>query len=422
MAVFRQIAVTLLLIAAAGCAWLYLSPAPGRFLLADDRFPSALRPLVSALSSADDEPKVGATQTRPGAGRQAPLVAVAEVQPLVTRDRLRAIGSGEALRTVAVRPDVTGIIKSLSFRSGDAVEAGAVLAELQDDAERIAVDRARIAVATAEDQLRRYETLSTTGASITSVQLEEVRRARDAAALDLQAAEVALAKRSIRAPIGGHVGLLNLEVGALVDGSTLIATVDDRSKLRILFDAPEAFASQLAVGHPVSAVPATRSGDTYQGVITALDSRLDQASRTLRAEATIDNEGDRLRPGLSFSIEIGFEGQSYLAVNPLAVQWERTGPFVWVVANEKTTKAPIAIIERNVDTVLVASDTLKAGDMVVTEGVQLLREGGTVRIRPTTGIDTLPSNQDPPTAETPAPGRQADAGAAIAAPGGASAR
>ncbi len=93
-----------------------------------------------------------------------------------------------------------------------------------------------------------------------------------------------------------------------------------------------------------------------------------------------------------------------------------------MVANEKTTKAPIAIIERNVDTFLVASDTLKAGDTVVTEGVQLLREGGTVRIRPTTGIDALPSNQDPPTAETPAPGRQADAGAAIAAPGGASAR
>lgn len=413
MAALRQIAVTLLLIAAAGCAWLYLSPAPGRFLLADGRLPEVLRPVVSALSAADDAPKVGATRTERGGGRQSPLVAVAEAKPLVTRDRLRAIGSGEAERTVAVRPDATGIIKSLAFRSGDAVEAGARLALLQDDAERIAVDRARIALATAEDQLRRYETLATTGASITSVQLEEVRRARDAAALDLRSAEVALAKRSITAPIGGHVGLLNLEVGALVDGSTLIATVDDRSKLRILFDAPEAFAAQLAVGHPITAIPATRSGDTYQGVITALDSRLDQASRTLRAEATIDNEGDRLRPGLSFSIEIGFEGQSFLAVDPLAVQWERTGPFVWVVENDKTRKASIAIIERNVDSVLVASDTLEAGDTVVTEGVQLLREGGSVRVRQNTGVDTVPSSQDPPTAETPPTGRRADAGAAL---------
>ncbi len=72
MAVLRQIAVTILLLAAAGCAWLYLSPAPGRFLLADDRLPQALRPLVSALSSADDAPKIGATPTERGGGRQAP--------------------------------------------------------------------------------------------------------------------------------------------------------------------------------------------------------------------------------------------------------------------------------------------------------------------------------------------------------------
>ncbi|WP_279479996.1 efflux RND transporter periplasmic adaptor subunit [Aureimonas sp. SK2] len=421
MAVLRQIVVTLVLVAAAGCAWLYLSPAPGRFLLADDRLPEALRPLVSALTPADDEPKVGATQGG-RAGRQAPLVAVAKTEPMITRDRLRAIGSGEALRTVAVRPDASGIIKSLPLRSGDAVEAGATLAELQDDAERIAVDRARIALATAEDQLARYETLSTTGASITSVQLEEVRRARDAAALDLQAAEVALDKRRITAPIAGYVGLVELDIGALVDSSTLIATVDDRSKLRIVFDVPEAFVSQLAIGHPISAVPATRSGDAYQGIITALDSRLDPASRTLRAEATIDNEDDRLRPGLSFSVEIGFEGQSYLAVDPLAVQWERTGPFVWVVENEKTRKAPIAIIERNVDAVLVASDTLKAGDTVVTEGVQLLREGGTVRVRETTGTDAVPSDGSPPTAETSQPGRRAEAGTLLVPAAGAATR
>ncbi|RIY02145.1 efflux RND transporter periplasmic adaptor subunit [Aureimonas flava] len=422
MAALRQIAVTLLLIAVAGCAWLYLSPAPGRFLLADGRLPEALHPLVSALSPADNGPKVGATPAGRGGGRQTPLVAVSTARPLVTRDRLRAIGSGEAVRTVAVRPDASGIVKSLSFRSGDAVEAGATLAQLQDDAERIAVDRARIALATATDQLSRYETLAATGSSITSVQLEEVRRARDAAALDLRAAEVALAKRSITAPIAGHVGLLDLEIGALVDSSTLIATVDDRSKLRILFDAPEAFATQLAVGLPITAVPATRSGETYQGVVTALDSRLDQASRTLRAEATIDNEGDRLRPGLSFSVEIGFEGESFVAVDPLAVQWERTGPFVWVVADDRTSKAPIAIIERNIDSVLVASDTLKAGDTVVTEGVQLLREGGSVRVRETTGVDAVPDDEGPPTAESPPAGRRADAGTLLAPPAEAAAR
>ncbi len=70
-----------------------------------------------------------------------------------------------------------------------------------------------------------------------------------------------------------------------------------------------------------------------------------------------------------------------------------------MVENDKTTKAPIAIIERNVVSVLVASDDLKAGDDVVTEGVQLLREGGTVRVRQPTAWTPFPSTQDPPTAE-----------------------
>ncbi|WP_182085425.1 efflux RND transporter periplasmic adaptor subunit [Aureimonas sp. ME7] len=418
MAVLRQIGVTVLVLLAAGALWIHLSHMPGRYLLADERLPASLRPAVSWLSPADDEPKVGATRTGGRGGREAPLVAVQQVEEQVTRDRLRAIGSGEAFRTVALRPDASGILTSLDFRSGDAVEAGATLATLRNDAEQIAVDRARISLAAAEEQLKRYETLVSAGSSITSVQLEDVRRVRDAARLDLRSAEVALDKRRITAPISGHVGINDLDIGALIDSSTLIATVDDRSKLRILFDAPEAFASQLAIGHPLTATPSTRSGETYPGTVTALDSRLDQASRTLRVEATIENVGDRLRPGMSFSLDIGFEGQPFLAVNPLAVQWQRSGPFVWVVEGTTTAKAPISIIERNVDSVLVASDTLRRGDTVVTEGVQLLREGGTVRMREGASDGAPAEPEGPPTASSnPDNGRRAEAGAAARSAG-----
>ena len=71
---------------------------------------------------------------------------------------------------------------------------------------------------------------------------------------------------------------------------------------------------------------------------------------------------------------------------------------------------------------LVASDDLKAGDDVVTEGVQLLREGGTVRVRQPSGVDTVPSTQDPPTAETSPAGRRADAGALLTPAAGAAGR
>lgn len=390
MAVLRQITTTLLVLLVAAAAWTWLSPVPGRYLLAEGSpLPGFARPLVAAIAAPETAPRIGATR-QDGRRGAAPLVVIERAVPSVTRDRMRAVGSAEAERTVAVRPDVTGIVEGIEVHSGDKVEAGQILVRLVSDAERVAVDRARIALAAAEDQVRRYRSLADRS-TITSVQIDEVARARDAAALDLQSAEIALAKRELRAPISGRIGILDIDRGALVDGSTVIATVDDRTRLRVVFSTPEAFIGQLQAGLAVRAEPATRSGETFAGTVSAVDSRLDAASRTLRTEAIVENRDDLLRPGMSFSVEIDFPGASFLSVNPLAIQWERSGAFVWTVADDRVAKKPVSIVERNVDRVLVASDTLREGDHVVTEGVQQLREGAPVRVQTLPDLPETPS-------------------------------
>ena len=417
MAVLKQIAVMLIGLAVAGLVWLHFADAPGRFLLARGDLPPFVRAAVSRISPADDPAKVGATSGRGKRDADNAVLVVADTAvPAVTRSRLRAIGTGEAERTVAVYPEATGIVSGVNFRSGDAVEAGSVLAALQSDSERVEVDRARLALAAAQRQQKRYEALSS-ASSVTSAQVDEARRAADAAALDVQAAEIALAKRNIVAPISGRVGLVAIENGALVSNGTLIATVDDRSRLRVRFNAPEAFVPELAVGHKVMATPTTRSGRTFDGVISAIDSRLDAASRTLLTEALIDNADDQLRPGMSFNVEVEFPGESFLSVDPLAVQWERAGAFVWVLRADKPEKATVSIVERNVDRVLVASDTLKEGDRVVTEGAQQVREGTTLRVQEPTAVPAAPAAPDGNAAPTAALARPADAisGTAVAA-------
>jgi RND family efflux transporter MFP subunit len=144
-----------------------------------------------------------------------------------------------------------------------------------------------------------------------------------------------------------------------------------------------------------------------------LDSRIDEASRTLRAEAVVDNEDDLLRPGMSFGISMEFPGQSYLSVDPLAIQWERAGSYVWAVESDKAVKKPVRIIERNVDRILVASDMLKAGDRVVREGLQQLREGLAVRVREPVQAPVPADATDAPAAlpsaaADPANGRRAE--------------
>ncbi|QOG08040.1 efflux RND transporter periplasmic adaptor subunit [Aureimonas sp. OT7] len=388
MALLRQTLASIAVLAVIAIVALWAFEAPGRFLLSHrEVLPGPLIRVVEAVSRAGD--KVGPTSVTAGDALSRTLVVTDAATPDRTRDRLRVIGTGQAVSTVAIHPDASGLITEVRFRSGDRVQQGQVLAVLQSDAETVAVERARIALEAAQDQVRRYRALLNSN-SITSVQFDEVRRAAEAAALDLRAAEIALDDRRIVAPIGGIVGLVTIEPGSYVSSDTLVATVDDRAKLKVMISVPEAFVPEIAIGHAVTATPTTRTGRTYDGEITALDNRIDETSRTLRAEATVDNSSDILRPGMSFTVDIAFNGQDYLSVDALAIQWERAGPFVWTVDDGQARKARIEIIERNVDRVLVASQSLVAGQPVVIEGVQQLREGSPVRVNDPEALPDVP--------------------------------
>ncbi|WP_192843033.1 efflux RND transporter periplasmic adaptor subunit [Aureimonas frigidaquae] len=413
MAIIRQTLGTVAVLLMLGVVALWAFETPGRLLLSHrDSLPGPLVRLVEAVSRGG-ETRVGATPAQDSDALSRMLVVTDPAVADRTRDRLRVIGTGQALSSVAIQPDASGLVQDIRLRSGDTVEAGQILAVLQDDAERVEVDRRRIALEAAQDQVRRFRTLLDSS-SITSVQFDEVRRAADAAMLDLRAAEIALSDRQIRAPISGRVGIVTIEPGSYVSNTTLIATVDDRSRIRMRIEIPEAYVSQLAIGHPVSAVPTTRDGQRYSGEITALDNRLDETSRTLRAEATIDNQADGLRPGMSFAVDIGFEGQDYISVDALAIQWERAGAYVWTVTDGRAAKVPVEIIERNVDRVLVAAEGLAPGQPVVTEGVQQLRDGVPVRVEDPDALPDVPQTPEAgPTVDREAPsgsGRAALAG------------
>jgi multidrug efflux pump subunit AcrA (membrane-fusion protein) len=108
---------------------------------------------------------------------------------------------------------------------------------------------------------------------------------------------------------------------------------------------------------------------------------VDEASRTLRVQATIANPDDRLRAGMAFQISLVFTGAEYPAVDPLAIQWSAEGAYVWVVRAQKAARVPIRILQRNARSVLVEAD-FQPADLVVTEGVQALRPGTDVTLAP----------------------------------------
>lgn len=292
-------------------------------------------------------------------------------------DRLRAIGDGDALRSVSVTPLVAGQIAELSIKPGQRVKAGEVIARLDDEVEKVAVAQAKVALEAAENKLNRNEDLKKI---ISQAEYQDAQSAVESARLAVSAAEIALERRQVRSPIDGIAGIVSVDKGDYVTVSTPLVMVDDRSKLLVDFWVPERFTGLIRQGQTVEAKPIARPGKSYPGRIEAIDNRIDPASRTLHLRAEIDNEGDVLRAGQSFEVVVSLPGDTWPSVSPLAIQWDSEGSYVWRVGKDnKVERIAAAIIQRNPDDVLVDAK-IAPGDRIVTEGLQRLRNGAEVRI------------------------------------------
>lgn len=373
MPFWRQLVVVFVLAAGATLVWARYVPSAGPLLA------RLGLPVREAAAPEPEDGPGGAPGGGFGGGRggQAALVNGGPVGEGRANARVSAIGDGRSLRSVAVTPLDSGRLVVLEVVSGATVEPGDVIARLDSDIEAIALERAELVVADAETTYTRVEALLGRGAA-TDVQERVARLALDRARLEARDAALALERRTIEAPIGGVVGLLEVEEGLQVDVDTVIAAIEDRSSLLVEFRVPERVVGAIGVGDTVTAAPLARPDLTLEGRIVALDNRIELDSRTLRVQAALPNDGDQLRAGMAFAIEMRLPGDPYPEVDSLAIQWDAEGAFVWVERDGRAARRPVRIVQRNAERVLVAG-AFGADERVVAEGVQRLREGMELR-------------------------------------------
>ena len=394
MAAWKQFFIAIVILVAAGAAWVRFFPgAPG--ILArygiDLAFaaPTPENPSAAASNRQNsggeggnrqggNRANGGGQRNQNSGGRQQPAVVVAQVTTATINDRLRAIGTGRATASVTVLPYESGRLVEIPVAAGQVVKKGDVLARLDSETEEIAVARARIALDDSKAAQQRIQQLKASN-NATPVQVTQAELAVKNNELALRDAQLSLERRSIVAPIGGIVGILPVEVGNYITNQTAVATIDDRSQIIVDFWVPERYAAAMAVGARLQAAPVARQGDAFDGTVSAVDNRIDDQSRTLWVQARIANPNDTLRAGMSFEVTMKFAGDTYPAVDPLAIQWGNDGAYVWVVADGKAKRTPVKIVQRNTDSVLVQA-ALTPSEQVVTEGVQTVREGAAVRV------------------------------------------
>src|SRR5262249_19018087 len=141
------------------------------------------------------------------------------------------------------------------------------------------------------------------------------------AEIALTVTQLALEKRTITAPFAGTIGLTDLSIGDYVTDAKAIATLDDMTTLTRDFQAPERFAALLAVGAEFSETTESVPGSKFAGQVVAIDSRIDEATRTLKLKASFPNRSGVLKPGMSVTVGIDFPGEPHPVVPSLAIQW-----------------------------------------------------------------------------------------------------
>lgn len=381
----RQLVASLVILAAAAAAWIVFVPGSAATL--------AIYGIVLPFGApAGDEASAGAAARgpgggpaargpgggRPGGGSRQTNVVTTPVTLATINDTLRAIGEGTATRSVTVSSPAGGVLAEVVVRPGQVVAAGDVIARLDAEAEQIAFDRAKLASDDVKATLARTEGLASSNVVATTA-LTAAQLAVANAELELRNAQVALTRRTITSPIAGTVGLIRVTPGNYVPAQTAVTTVDDTSAILVDFWVPERYAAAIAPGLPVVVSAVALPGRTFEGEISAIDNRIDPASRTLQVQAEIPNDDRMLRAGMSFSVALQFLGEQYPTVNPLAILWSAEGSYVWKYDDGKAARVMAEIVQRNSDGVLVRAD-LAPGDAIITEGILQLTEGAAVTL------------------------------------------
>lgn len=314
---------------------------------------------------------------------QAAARTVAVVGARATRGDIRvsfdAVGTLRANEAVTVTAKTAGIVRSINFSEGQKVEAGSVLVELDANEVRANLAEAEAARRNAAQLLDRSKALLPRQA-IAQARVDELNLQLQGAEAAVRAAQARLQDLTIRAPFSGYTGLRQVSPGSLVRPADPVTTIDDTSIMKLEFSVPESTLRNLDPGMEVAAESTVYPGERFVGRLSAVDTRIDPVTRTVTAVAQLPNEDNRLRPGMFMTVRLTLENRTNVVLIPeesLVPSGSRQ--FVFMVTDGKVVRQEVQIAARNQGLVEV-TDGLQGGEVVITRGVQKVREGQPVKV------------------------------------------
>lgn len=323
----------------------------------------------------------------------------AEYQPW--QPQVKAVGSLRAVRGVDVSSEISGIVRALHFRSGEWVEEGQVLVELNADADVAqlhAYQAARdLANSTYERDKKQFEIQAVSQAVLDS----------EAADLRSKRAQVAsqqavVDKKTIRAPFRGKLGISTVNPGQYINPGDKIVTLQELNPLYVDFSLPQQELSQIVLGQAVVVTTDTYPGRTFMGKITVITPKVDPDTRNFQVEATIVNPKHVLLPGMYATVDVRAGAvQKYLTLPQTSVTYNPYGDTVFIIQEKEKGQdgKPHLTVQQSFVTVgptrgdqVAILAGVKEGDTVVTSGQLKLKNGSAVII----DNKVQPANEEAP--------------------------
>lgn len=289
-------------------------------------------------------------------------------------DTISALGTVKARESVAITAKVSETVERVHFDSGAEVSAGATLVTLSGNQQQASLRAAEAEAQEAEQQFRRGNEL-VQSQLIARSQVDTQRATRDAAQARVAQMRADIGDRRVRAPFAGVLGIRQVSPGALVTPGTLIATLDDISRVYVDFQVPEQRLGQLAIGQVLSATSAAWQGADFRGTVASIETRVDPDTRAVTVRGDFANEERRLRPGMLMQVVLQRPERQALVVPEIALVQVGRERFVWRVAeDDKVERVAVEAGERVAGRVEIV-DGLSPGDRIVVDGTGKLRPG-----------------------------------------------
>lgn len=338
--------------------------------------------MLLALAGCSKGPKTNEAADKP-MGRGGPPPAQVLTVQAERRDFgavLEAVGTALARESVTITSKSSNTITAIRFAEGQRVAAGTVLVELDRAQTEAALIEAQAQLAESRNQLERGRDLSLRQA-LSRAQLDQLETNVKTAQARVAAARARLDDTVIRAPFAGTTGLRRVSLGSLVNPGTAITTLDDASSIKLEFALPQSFLVELAQGLPVEARTEGLGDRVFRGKITAIDSRLDPATRSISVRAELPNGDGALRPGLFMTVIVRGKQRPTLMLPEEALVPEQGRNYVFTVVDGKALRKEIKLGGREPGRVAIAAG-LDPSDLVIVEGTQRVRDGAKVIAKP----------------------------------------